>query len=251
MVLIRCTFFLATYLWFGSLLFFPLISHGQQRANATISQGEASVKEVRVVEFEGVELKSVERQVGKRPVLVVSTDAPRPLIRGYEKTNPFPPRPLLAIGDGRYVLEGAPGSEWTIEVLSIVDGVIWSKFLQGKIGDLPGGEEPPDDPVDPPQNRWEKVTKLVAESTQVKEDSETARRLRDAYRSVLESTEAKTIAELNQEVGDARARALEVDDVNVDWFALFTEAGKLLNEDPPKNVAEYKLALTAFMEGLK
>lgn len=226
---------------------------GQRTFVAEVQPAEATVKTIRMIEFDGFGLQSSETESGKVPIVVLTTDAPSPLVRAYEKTNPFPPKSLLRVGDGRYVLDGKPGSEWTIEILSIDNGQIWSKFLQAKIGNIPGGEDPPADPTDPvdPVKDYSSITKLVKESKQVKDDPGTAKKIYDAYASVLASTKATTVQQMAAEIGSARAEAIGGDDPLSNWYELFNAAGKLIEDNPPTTVAEYKAAITAFMEGLK
>lgn len=233
-----------TALLLGLLWIVP--TFGQQATNATVEQAEATVKTVRVIELDGVELESSEEPVGKVPVVVVKTDAPNPLVRAYEKTNPFPPKPLLKVGDGRYVLDGKPGTQWTIEVISIVDGAIWSKFLQATIGDLPGDDQ---DPVGPGPD-YSAITKLVKESSQVRDDPTTAKLLYDTYESIVNG-EFESLDEIKKAASDARGDALEQVDVSADWNALFIKTTIELLKNEPKTIAEYKAFLRAFVEGLK
>lgn len=219
---------------------------------AAVEQAEATQLVQRVLVYDGVELSSESEEESATPIVVVRTDAPTPLVRGYLSTNPFPPTRLMDIGEGRFVLLGAPGSRWTIEILSVVDGAIWSEFLEAQIGGEPIEPEPPaDEPDEPPESDWSHLTELVVRSSQVAEDPLTASRLAKAYRNVLESTAGEPLETVHAAISEARAEVFEAGRLTTNWNALLITASEMVDDNPPTTADEYRAIIHAFIRGLE
>jgi len=224
-----------------------------QQPTAVIEHAEAQQVLSRQTVYDGETLAIESETEQLVPIVVVRTTAPSPLVRGYLSTDPFPPSRLVAIGDGRYALLGDPGSRWTIEILSLVDGAIWSEFLDATIGDVERPDPPPPPPPPPPpETDWSHLTELVAGSSQVAGDPDGAAALAAAYRQALEDTaDVTSVAMLHRAITEARASALGERRIPVHWDVLLSESSLLIDENPPQTADEYRQIVLAFVRGLE
>ena len=185
-----------------------------------------------------------------KPAMIISTTAVNPLVRAYAKSNPFPPVRLPKVGEGRYRLDGAPGAEFTVEILA-TSPEWWSEYLTVKIG----GQPPPvTDPGTPPPGDgrdWSEITAWALAHATPTADKATA----DLWRTELEAAAAKMtgndMAIAQRVVGDARRKAFIERVASHNWNPFLTELDLKVTAAPPKSVAEYKGLVTAIAQGLK
>lgn len=203
-------------------------------------------------EYESTVLRTREIGEAQKPAVKITTDAPDPDVRAWPLNNTsVPPRELIKVGDGVYILEGTPGSRWTVLVWA-KNGGQYFEYLQVRIGE---GEEPPPDPIDPPPDpidgKWDSITEMIDQSEQKRLHPRVATLLATAYQKVIDETEAETVEELQAEVRRARGDTIGDTDYHGNWFMLFNDVGtEVNNKGPPTTVEEYKELLRAIIEGL-
>ena len=212
-----------------------------------------TIRTYATTEFEETILRTREIGDSQKPAVKITTDAPDPAVKVWPRNNTtVPPRDLIKVGEGVYILEGTPGSRWTVLIFS-KNGGHYFEYLQVKIGESEEPEPDPDPDPDPPPDpsKWAGITTLIEESTQKAENPQVARMLATAYQKVIDETNASTVEELQAEVREARAQTIEFTDYDENWYKLFNDVGAEVNiRGPPQTVEEYKELLAAIIKGL-
>jgi len=238
------------------LFFAPAFLFGQVQTQSTIEQGTAKITTKEVISYQDKTIGEKELQTAERPIVIVKTEAPKPLVRAYPSDQPFPPIRLSKFGDGEFILYGKPGSEGTIEIISQTETDWWSEYLAYRIGE--GDLPPPVDPDDPqqptdPTDDYEYLTDFVSSHEIPKADPDTAKLLHDAFEAIIsEVHNASDLETCKNIVGKARGEALNSrSDFDTNWNPFLVELDSQFNENPPDSPAEYAAMIAAIVKGFE
>ena len=242
--------------WLMVLFCFTGEAIAQETKKSSIENASVDVvvKRIESITYNDTPLATRESVVSEtqRPVVVVRTEAPNPLVRGYDSSKPFPPQNLKKVGDGVYLLEGKPGSSWTIEILSSGDNGWWTEYLNAKIGDGTN-PNPPNDPVDPDPDdpTWlEELTKIYVESEIPDKEPEIANAFADAYLQ-LAGNPPDDLNAMQRKVGQIRENIFLTGEFTQNWNSLFLKGDALIQNNIPQNTAEYAAILRAIAKGMR
>jgi len=269
----------------GAFFVAPLF--GQEAYKVDVTAGTAKVVIEKLLVVDETTLRAETTDGGEVPIFLTTTDRPNPLVRAWELEGRYalwPPKVMPLLREGVWVLEGPPGSRWSIEV---VGGGSWeTEEVQfpgapapdrdgdgvpdaddncpdtanpdqldsdgDGVGDVCDSVEPP-----PPAGDWDELTKLVQDSDIPEQDPGTATALRNAYETAIRQIKENTQWSIGLALEAIRTQRRSAFNsrpkpMKTNWAPLLDEMGSFIAEREPTNPqTELVPALDAIVKGLQ